>query len=328
VKPYPVVDGHCDTIMTAMGRGLAPGESQGRDMLARNAVGHLDLPRLREGGYACQTMAFFCTDAEVAAGKAAQTTDAMIDKLEAVIAASGGAFVAVLREADIGRAEAAGAVGSLASIEGGECLVGSLEELGRYYRRGVRMIGLTWNRRNELGRGLRGEGSGGLTEFGLAVVREAARLGMVVDGSHLSDEAFDDLAAASERPFVASHSNCRALCSFPRNLDDARIEAIARSGGLVGVTAVPDFVNDGGGAGADLAKLCDHIDHIVSVGGIGCAALGMDFDGYDPALGGPLPDCSRVQDVASELESRGYSVDDVALVMGGNWRRVFGAVIG
>jgi membrane dipeptidase len=325
---FPVVDGHCDSIMSATGRSLAPGESGRRDLLSRNAAGHLDLPRLREGGYACQAMAIFCEDEEVAEGRAASVTDAMLDELEAILAASGGAFAPVRRAADIQGAMDAGAVGALASIEGGECLGGRLGELGRYHGRGVRMIGLTWNRRNELGRGLFGEGSGGLTEFGLAVVREAARLGMVVDCSHLSDEAFDDLARASERPFVASHSNCRALCSFPRNLDDGRIEAVARSGGLVGVNAVPDFVADGGGRGANLAKLCDHIDHIVAVGGIGCAALGMDFDGYDPAQGGPLADCSRVQEVAAELGRRGYSEGDVALVMGGNWMRVFAEVIG
>jgi len=328
VRSYPVVDGHCDSIMAAMGRGLPPGESGPRDLLARNAVGHLDLPRLREGGYACQAMACFCRDEEVAAGRASELTDAMIDELESIMEASGGGLAPVLAAADVARAGASGAVGALVSIEGGECLAGRLEELGRYHGRGARMIGLTWNRRNELGRGLFGEGSGGLTEFGLAVVREAARLGMIVDCSHLSDEAFDDLARASERPFVASHSNCRALCSFPRNLDDGRIEAVARSGGLVGVNAVPDFVADGGGAAANLGKLCDHIDHIVEVGGIGCAALGLDLDGYDPAKGGPLRDCSRIQEVAAELGRRGYAESEVALVMGGNWLRVLAAVLG
>jgi membrane dipeptidase len=327
VKTYRVVDGHCDSIRHVVGRSLYKGETGRRDFFARNAAGHVDLPRLRDGGYVCQTMALFCDDDEVASGAAA-ATGAMFDALESLYETSGGSFRPALRAADIEAASAAGAIASLASLEGGEALEGRLDALGDYYRRGVRMIGLTWNRRNELGRGVFAEGSGGLTDFGRAVVREAERLGMLVDCSHLADESFDDLAASAERPFVASHSNCRALCSFPRNLDDRRIEAVARSGGLVGVNAVPDFVADGGGGEANLVRLCDHIDRIVALGGIGCVALGMDFDGFKPDAGGPLADCSHIQNVAAELARRRYDDTEIGLVMGGNWMRVIAEVVG
>ena len=326
MKTYPVVDGHCDAILPAIGRSLDPCERDPRDFLSRNRIGHVDFPRLVEGGYACQVMGLFCDEEAVAAGPMA-ATETMLDGLDSLYAASNGSFFPVLRAADIARA-GNGVVGSLASIEGGEALEGRLESLAHFHQRGVRMLGLTWNRRNELGRGVRAEGSSGLTDFGRAAVAEAERLGMIVDCSHLSDEAFDDLAAVAEQPFVASHSNCRSLCSFPRNLDDSRIEAVARSGGLVGAIAVPDFLVDGGGPAADLGRLCDHVDHIVAVGGIACAALGMDFDGFDPAKGGPLVDCSAIQDIGAELARRGYSEADIALVMGGNWTRVFGEVIG
>jgi membrane dipeptidase len=270
-------------------------------------------------------MALYCDDADVAAG-AARATLGMLDRLERLYEASGGRFVPVRRVADIEAARRVGAVGSLAAIEGGEAIEGNLSLLRTFFRLGIRLMTLTHNRRNAIGRGVRTEGGDGLSDFGLACVREMERLGMIVDASHLSDQAFDDLAASAERPFVASHSNARAVHPELRNLDDRQIERIARSGGVVGLTFVPYFVAPQGTACLD--RLCDHIDHVVGVGGLECAAIGSDFDGFEPSAGAVLADCSRYRELVDALCARGYSDEGIDKIMGGNWLRVFGEVLG
>ncbi len=320
-----IVDGHSDAIFPVLGKSLVPGETEPRDFFRRNDIGHIDLPRLIEGGVGCQVMALYCDDGDVAAG-AARATLAMLDRLEQLYDASEGRFVSVSRAADIDAVAAAGSVGSLAAIEGGESIEGDLCLLRTFYRLGVRLMTLTHNRRNAIGRGARTEGSDGLSDFGFACVREMERLGMIVDASHLSDEAFDDLADSAERPFVASHSNARAIEANPRNLDDGQIEKIARSGGVVGLTFVPYFVASQGEAHLD--RLCDHIDHVVKIGGLDCAAIGSDFDGFDPGAGAVVKDCSRFGDLVDALRERNYSDGEIAKIMGGNWLRVFRQVLG
>ena len=321
---FPIVDGHSDALFP-WGGSLIPGHEGSRDFFTRSAVGHVDLPRLLEGGVSCQVMAIYCDDAMLAAG-AAKWTLGGLDLLQSLYEGSRGMLRPVLRVSDIAAARAAGAVGSLAAIEGGEAIEGDLALLRCFHRLGVRLMTLTHNRRNEIGRGVRTEGKDGLTDFGRACVREMERLGMLVDASHLSDAAFDDLAAIAERPFVASHSNARAIEPNLRNLDDRRIEAVARSGGLVGLTLVPYFL--GGEVPVSLEQFCRHIDHVVRVGGLECAGIGSDFEGFDPAAGTALADCSRFAELAGALRERGYSQEDVARIMGGNWIRVLGSVIG
>lgn len=326
----PVVDGHCDSILAVMGRSLVPDETGRRDFLARGVDGpaseprgHVDLPRLVAGGVACQAMALFCDDPFLEGG-AARATEEMLLALESLFEASEGAFFALERARDAERAAREGRVSALVAIEGGEALEGSLGRLRSYRERGLRMLGLTWNRRNELGRGVRARGSDGLTAFGLEALRECERLGVVVDASHLSDAAFDDLAAAAERPFVASHSNCRAVHPDLRNLDDARIEAIARSGGLIGLTFVPAFVaREAGEAG--LERFLDHLDHAVRVAGVEHVGFGSDFDGYPPPLPGApsvIGDAAAWPALERAILGRGYSQAETAALLGGNWLRV------
>lgn len=329
----PVVDGHCDSLLPVLGRSLVPGESAPRDFLARGSAaggkGHVDLPRLLSGGVACQAMALFCDDPFVESG-AARATDEMLAALEGLFEASGGAIFPYGNAADAGRAAGEGRVAALVAIEGGEALEGGLERLRGWRSRGLRMLGLTWNRRNELGRGVRTAGTDGLSAFGRKVVAECERLGVLVDASHLSDEAFDDLAETAERPFVASHSNCRALCPDLRNLDDARLEAIARSGGLVGLTFVPAFVA-ARPAEAGLARFLDHLDHAVSVAGAEHVGFGSDFDGYPPPPPGSpcvIEDAAAWPALERAILGRGYTAREAAAFLGGNWLRVLGGLEG
>ncbi len=334
-RRVPVIDGHCDTLMAAIGRGLDPSETgKPRDLLARNQVGHSDIPRMLEGGLRCQIMALFVDDTDLA--RAAEVTHEMIDEFEKLCARAGGALFPVRKGADLDRARPGHAMGGLLSIEGAEALGGSLDALDEFHARGVRALGITWNRRNPFARGLKGEGSGGLTPLGHDLVRRLEQLRMIIDVSHLSDEAFDDLARAASGPLVASHSNARAVHDAARNLTDAQIRAIARSGGVAGCVFVPGFIGSEAG-GADLAhryleRLCDHLMHVARIGGIGCAALGSDFDGYKAGFGGDfgtaLADASEYPMLAQALAARGLDDSELEAVMGGNWERVIRQVLG
>ena len=114
-----------------------------------------------------------------------------------------------------------------------------------FYELGIRLMGITWNRKNDLGSGV-GEGvlDEGLTRFGKAVVSEMNRLGMVVDISHLSQKGFWDVVDITDSPIIASHSNSRALADHPRNLTDDQAKAVANSGGVIGVTLVRPFLGE------------------------------------------------------------------------------------
>lgn len=165
---------------------------------------------------------------------------------------------------------------ALLSIEGGAALDGKLEHLRDAYRLGVRMMTLTWNGRCELGDGCMVPDARGLTPFGFEAVREMERLGMVVDVSHLSEKGFWDVARVATRPFVASHSDSRAVRGHPRNLTDDQFRELVCVGGLAGINLHRDFLR---GNGASLDDALGHVAHFLELGGRKTIAVGADFDG-------------------------------------------------
>jgi len=170
----------------------------------------------------------------------------------------------------------AGPRAALLSIEGGAALDGKIGHLYDARRLGVRMMTLTWNGRCELGDGCMVPDAGGLTPFGFEVVREMERLHITVDVSHLSEKGFWDVARAARRPFVASHSDSRAVCGHPRNLTDSQFRELAQAGGLAGINLHRDFLR---GKNASLDDALDHIAHFLNLGGEKAVAIGSDFDG-------------------------------------------------
>jgi membrane dipeptidase len=326
-KEAIVIDAHCDTMLGIAGQGFRPSSSP-RDFFTRNDSGHIDLPRLKEGGVTCQVMALF-VGAQFKPTRAARCTLELLDSLYSLLDQTED-FRLATKAAHIEEAKMKGEVAALLSIEGGEAVEGSLGLLRSFYKLGVRAMGLTWNERNDIADGVGETSAGsGLTDFGVSLVREMERLGMLVDVSHLSDASFWALDTVAERPYIASHSNARALASAKRNLTDRQIEALAKKGGVIGVVFLPSFVDDNPDA-ASVARLCDHIDHIKKIAGIDHVGLGSDFDGYQVAPGKPvvIEDASEMPKITAELVSRGYSEEDVKKVLGGNWLRVYREVLG
>jgi len=190
------------------------------------------------------------------------------------------------------------------------------------YRLGIRSVALGEN--EWTGRSCYERSGGGLTDFGVEVVKEMNRLGMVVDVAHLNEDGFWDVVETSKVPFIDSHANCRALCDHPRNLKDEQIKALAEKGGLMGVVFYPPFTDE---KEASLSRLLDHIDHIVDLVGPEYAGLGSDFDGMH-GRGEIMKDVSNMPGLTLELTRRGVSRDDIKKILGGNFLRVLTEVEG
>ncbi len=168
---------------------------------------------------------------------------------------------------------------ALLSIEGGGAIGGRMERLREMYVRGVRMMTLTWNGSCELGDGCGVPNAQGLTAFGRHVVKEMERLGMVIDVSHLSERGFYDVAEETSCPFIASHSNSRAICEHPRNLTDEQFRVLVHRSGLVGINLYPEFLGPEKSNGCEM--IYRHLCHFLELGGENTVALGTDFDGAE-----------------------------------------------
>ena len=203
------------------------------------------------------------------------------------------------------------------TVEGGEAVEGEKDILRSLYRMGVRAMTLTWNNRNELANPALKKYKGGLTFLGKQIVREMGRIGMAVDLSHLNDAGIDDVLAEGVTVF-ASHSNSRAVTPSPRSLCDEHIREIARRGGTIGVNFYYKQLTEA--RSAVISDVVRHALHIAEVGGIGCLAIGSDFDGMDRYPEG-LSDPSHLPALAAALKNAGMSEADLAACCGENLMR-------
>ena len=209
-------------------------------------------------------------------------------------------------------------------IENSEAIERSLNVLAMLYEIGVRSIGLTHNLNTWAAAGVHESDSGGtLTQFGVQLVKEMNRLGMLVDVSHISAAGFWSVLDVSERPIIASHSNCKAICDHVRNLTDEQIKHIAQNRGSIGVTFVESFIEQDKSR-QTLDRLIDHIDHIADLVGIDHIGIGSDFDGG----GDLLTDATEYPRITEKLIERGYSETDIEKILGVNHLRVLKAACG
>ncbi|RKJ58271.1 hypothetical protein D7Y09_02080 [bacterium 1XD42-1] len=169
----------------------------------------------------------------------------------------------------------AGRVACMLTVENGSVLAGDIKNVRKLAQAGVKILTLTWNGANEIAGGQ--ENGEGLSFFGRMATSVLEQNGVILDVSHLSDRAFDDLAQHAKRPFIATHSNSRAVFGHKRNLTDRQFEHIVSIGGLVGINFYPQFIN--GGKDCTFEEIADHIQHFLSLGGENTIALGSDFDG-------------------------------------------------
>jgi membrane dipeptidase len=306
----PYFDAHCDTVSLCAQAGKP----------LRQNPGHLDLRRLGAFSPAAQVFALFADKSDYPEpGSLWAHTQQLHDFFVSQLSQNKDICQFCRDGEDIKNSHARGLTAVLLSIEGGELLDCDPDRLETAKAWGVRCINLTWNHANTLSGSHKDAPHRGLSPQGEAFVRQADRLGIILDVSHLSDKGFWDLVNCTASPLLASHSNARALCPHSRNLTDEMFQAICRSGGVAGINYYTDFV----GGNSSLEAVADHIDHFIALGGAKHIALGGDWDGCDRLAG----DMTGVQDIPrlwDALTRRGYSQTVLEDIFYNNLKRVLG----
>ena len=243
---------------------------------------------------------------------------------DAEMAANADLIRPVLCYADIEENRARGLMSAMLTVEDGVPLDGRLARLDEMHRRGVRLITLTHNMENSLGLSNYIDPRRGLKPFGIEAVRRMNELGVIIDVSHLSDAGFWDVAKHSKKPFVASHSNARALCPVVRNLTDDMLRALADAGGVAGLNFASDFLVEGS-RHTYLADIARHARYMADKAGVEAIALGSDFDGISSVL--EFPACAGMP-MLEETLSRCFTTAEVDKITHENALRVIRDNIG
>lgn len=334
-----IVDMHCDTI----GRIFESGEE-----LLQNS-GHVDIEKLQRAGYLLQNFALFINKGNTKTPF--ELAVKMAELYERELAKNRDKIAPVYTYEDIGKNEKEGKISALLTVEEGAVCQGEIAKLRELYKRGVRMLTLTWNYPNELGspnlrmpEAVREEKAAadmqawqqapdlytpdvgnGLTETGIEFVEEMERLGMIPDVSHLSDAGFYAVLSHTKKPFVASHSNAREICPVVRNMTDDMIRKLADRGGVIGLNFCEDFLTEMSESKRNAENIMEamiqHANHIIKAGGIECLGLGSDFDGI--AGNRALPDASAMERLIWSFEKNGWSGRMLDAVLGENVLRVY-----
>lgn len=290
-----MIDLHCDTVLRLM--------EGGENVSLRQNELSVDLQKLRKGNVAGQFFALFVDMAEHS--DPFQSCHMMLDRFYREIEENSNEIAVALGYNDFCRNVNAGRISAFLTIEEGGVLKGRLENLRNFYRLGVRLVTLTWNYPNEIGcpNAIETCRDKGLTPFGIEVVREMNKLGMIVDVSHLSDAGFYDVARVADKPFIASHSNARQVTPHARNLTDDMIKTLAHKGGITGINFSRGFL--GSQHISKVEDMVKHIRHIYNVGGIDCLAIGSDFDGIEPGL--EIENSGEFEKLVKALAAQGFS---------------------
>ncbi|UYH54474.1 dipeptidase [Qipengyuania sp. SS22] len=331
-----IVDLHSDTLLWK------------RDLLERAGRGHVDLPRLREGNVALQVFSSVTktpkdqnydangadsdniTLLTIAQLQPMRTWNSLLErslwhaqKLETAIEEGRGELYQIWTPDDVRRLmlarEGKGGprpVGALFSAEGLQSLEGDPDNLDTLYDAGMRMAGLTHFFDNKLAGSMHGLGKGGLTPMGREVIGRMERMGMIVDIAHCSHQCVADVLAMAKRPVVSSHGGVQATCKVNRNLTDAELRGVAKTGGVVGIGYWDGAVCDTSPRSA--AQAMKHVRDLV---GIEHVALGSDYDGATTVRF----DTAHLLQVTQALLDEGFTPDEIRATMGGNALRVIRA---
>lgn len=310
----PYIDFHCDTLMRAW--------ELGAEQISVLPEAMVDVARLEKSGCMAQFFSIFMMPQPV---QPDSDDNGYIEKLLQIFRASlGGNLVSANNLQDYRANQAAGKISGFLTLEDGRAVGGSMEKLEQFYEEGVRLITLTWNYVNCFGSPNSFDSTvmaKGLTPFGKDAVRRMQELGMLVDVSHLSDGGFRDVVDVTDRPFIASHSNCRALNPHPRSMTDEMIRTLADRGGVMGINFSPLFLRqDIHDPGSHIADMVRHLQHMVQVGGLEVAAVGSDLDGIEGAL--EIGSADRMHLLFDALERAGFHEREIEQIAWKNAERV------
>lgn len=334
---FPVVfDGHNDVLLRLGG----PDEGGPGAFFERGEVGHLDLPRAREGGFGGGFFAVWipsppspertsrglppALDIAYALRRTMADT-ALLFRIEDL---SDGKFRVVRTAAELQRCLDEEVMSAVLHLEGADAIDTDLDALHVLYRAGLRSLGLVWGRPNAFAEGVavhfqRSPDTGpGLTEAGRELVRACNDLRIMIDVSHLNERGFWDMAALTDAPLVATHSNAYALCASTRNLTDPQLDAIAASDGMIGLNFAVNFLREDAvrDANTPLEVMVRQIDYLVERVGIDRVGFGSDFDGV--LISQEIGDVSGLPRLMSALSDRGYDEGALRKLAHENWVHV------
>lgn len=323
------IDLHCDTLQ------LYAGESEPAGDLFRNACA-VDFRRMKEAGMSGQFFAMFMPvpgHCDYLKHPGIYRDGELWDEGFLTVLYRG--FKQVVEEhsdlvshvrtwTDYENARREGKLSAFLTVEDGRVVDGRVENLQALHHAGVSLISLTWNYKNCFGSPNSRDPkvmAEGLTEFGKEAIGEMNELGVIVDVSHLSDGGFYDVAELSKKPFVASHSNARALSPHPRNLTDEMIRILADKGGVMGLNFCPAFLLPAGeGEDSRIEDMVRHLEHIRQIGGSEVLALGGDLDGIGGNL--EIDSCEKTLRLFDALKQRGFTEDELDKLARKNVERV------
>lgn len=326
-----IADLHCDALLWS------------RDLTKKNTLGHVDFPRMQEANMALQAFTMV-TKSPVGQNFSKNSADAL-DNITLLSFIQGrpisnwfslferavyqsrrlhnfaqdynNEFLVVKSANDLqhlidARKENKRVIGGFLGVEGAHCLEGKIENLDQLYEEGVRMIGPTHFFDNALGGSAHGITQGGLTDFGRSVIKRMNELNMIIDLAHASPDLIDDILKQTSRSVLVSHTGVKGTMNNSRNLSDEHIRKIAAKGGLIGVAYFKGAI-----AEPLIPGIVDAMKHIKSVAGVGCIALGSDYDG---SIRAPF-DITGLPLLVEELLKQGFQVDEIKAIMGENVKR-------
>ncbi|MCL2426212.1 MAG: dipeptidase [Oscillospiraceae bacterium] len=266
---FGFIDAHADTISRALLR------DPNQQSLYSNSTLDVDFSRLSEFDAPVQVFALWMSDRFVST--AFERTNLQLDFFEEQVALHSDLIEIALDLEDIRRIAGEGRISAVLAIEGGEALMGDIDNLDHFFNRGVRIFAPVWNRENELGFGQATGSTEGLKPFGVEVIQRMDELGMIMDVSHLNEAGFWHAHEVSTRPYMASHSNAYAVMPHNRNLRDDQIMAMVERGGIIGFNMFPTIVAPGNVVTLD--DVLAHFRHFIEIGAGNYIGLGCDFDG-------------------------------------------------
>ena len=334
------------------------------DDISKMTTGNFDFTKAKSGGLNVPFFSIYLPAETEEDGSAYEVANNLIDMVEDIITLSPDKFTLIKSTDDISSLDIKNTLGVVLGMENGAPIEGDLSRVQFFYDRGIRYITLTHSKTNHISDSSYDENIqwGGLSDFGKQLIEEMNSVGIMVDISHVNDDAFYQAIEISNTPVIASHSSLRHFTpGFKRNVDDEMLKALAKKGGVIQINFGSSFITEAPGLYFDKIKkyindqvidlknaskedidkvraefmsknpfpyanvslVADHIDRVVVLVGIDHVGLGSDFDGVGDSLPEGLKDVSMYPNLIKELLNRGYKKEDIRKILSGNLLRVW-----
>ena len=297
---------------------------------------NFDYPKSIKGGLNLPFFSIYLPATTEEEGTSFILANELIDMIDKIIDTNPEKFFFVDTSTYLGNLPGQNLIGIAYGMENGAAIEGKLENVEYFYNKGIRYITLTHSKSNHISDSSYDENKNwsGLSEFGKSLIPEMNRIGVIVDISHVSDDAFMQAIEISKTPVIASHSSLRHFTpGWERNVSDEMLIALAKNKGVIQINFGTAFLNDVNDKNksydpntyihAEVTDVVDHIDHVVNVVGIDFVGIGSDYDGVGDTLPNGLKDASSYPNLIAELQNRGYSTTDIQKILGGNFVRVW-----